>query len=125
MGVRLDTVSAIPDGIKWSGAAVLLGIAIVAFHYYADHSLLLRVVALLVVVGVATGVALQTEKGRIAWNFVRESRTEVRKVVWPTRKETMQTTGIVVVMVGLVAMILWGLDTFLAWMVRLFLGQGG
>ena len=55
---------------------------------------------------------------------MREARTEVRKVVWPTRKETTQTTLIVIAMVGLVAVILWILDGLLAWLVKWLLGTG-
>ena len=114
----------IPDPAKWAGAfAILLG-GVAGFYYWSDESLLLRVIGLLVLVAVALFVALQTEKGRAAWDFVRESHTEVRKVVWPTRKETMQTTMIVIAMVGLVAIILWILDGLLAWLVKWLLGTG-
>ena len=84
----------------------------------------MRVIGLLVLSAVALFVAVQTEKGRTSWNFVRESHTEVRKVVWPTRKETTQTTLIVIAMVGLVAVILWLLDGLLAWLVKLMLHTG-
>lgn len=113
-----------PDLAKWIGAFVILGGGIAGFYYWSDESLLLRVVGLLVLSAVALFVAVQTEKGRTAWEFVRESHTEVRKVVWPTRKETVQTTLIVIAMVGLVAVILWLLDGLLAWLVKLMLGTG-
>ena len=125
MGVRLETVAGIPDGIKWLFVVVILCGALFAFYYYADESLLLRVIGLLAATGAAAAVALQTEKGRIAWEYIREARTEVRKVVWPTRKETTQTTLVVIALVGLVAVILWMLDSFLAWVVRTLLGVGG
>jgi preprotein translocase subunit SecE len=64
-------------------------------------------------------VALQTAKGAAFWSLVKGSRTEIRKVVWPTRQETVQTTMIVVGFVLLVAVILWGLDTLLGWLVSL------
>ena len=80
-------------------------------------------------VGAATGasvaVAVQTEKGRLAWDFVKESRTELRKVVWPTRRETMQTTGIVLAVVTLVAIVLWLFDGAFGWAIRKLLQQGG
>jgi len=56
--------------------------------------------------------------------FLRQARQEIGKVTWPTRKETTQTTLIVIAMVGLVAIILWALDGLLAWLVRLMLGTG-
>jgi preprotein translocase subunit SecE len=68
---------------------------------------------------------LQTETGRQGYNFVLEARDEVRKVVWPTRKETVQTTMIIIATVLLVAVFLWIIDIFLLWAVRLMTGQGG
>ena len=67
-------------------------------------------------------VALQTAKGAAFWELVKGSRTEIRKVVWPTRQETVQTTLIVVAFVLLVALVLWGLDSFLGWLVSLAIG---
>ena len=115
---------AIPDLAKWIGAFVILAGGVAGFYYWSDESLLLRVIALLVLSAAALFVTVQTEKGRAAWDFVRESHTEVRKVVWPTRKETTQTTLIVIAMVGLVAIIMWILDGLLAWLVKLLLGAG-
>ena len=113
-----------PDSFKWVSAVALLGGALAAFYYYGEESLLLRVIGLLVVAGVAAAIAFTTEKGRATWEFMRESRTEVRKVVWPTRKETTQTTLVVFAVVGLVAIILWMVDGALAWAMRALLGRG-
>ena len=124
MRTNVHTSGAIPDPAKWVGALVIIATGIAGFYYWSDESLLLRVIGLLVLSAVALFVAVQTEKGRAAWEFVRESHTEVRKVVWPTRKETTQTTLIVIAMVGLVAIIMWILDGFLAWLVKLLLGTG-
>lgn len=124
--VRADaqTAGAVPDLAKWVGAFAILASGIGGFYYWSDESLLLRVIGLLVLSAVALFVAVQTHKGRATWDFVRESHTEVRKVVWPTRKETTQTTLIVIAMVGLVAIIMWILDGLLAWLVKLLLGTG-
>ena len=111
------------DNIKWLSAVALILGGLWAFYAFADESLLFRVLGLLVVIGAAGAVALQTEKGRLAWGFAREARTEVRKVVWPTRKETVQTTGLIMAMVTLVALFLWGLDSFLGWLTKLLLGS--
>ena len=113
------------DVAKLLLAIVLLVGAIVAFYYYARYMLLVRVLGLLAAVGVAVAIALQTQVGRLARQFVQESRTEVRKVVWPTRQETLQTTLAVVVMVIVVGILLWLLDMFLVWAVQLLTGQGG
>ena len=125
MSTKLESMGGIPDSVKWLVACAMLLAGIGAFHYFGDQSLLLRVIGFLILVAVVAAVVLRTEKGRIGWEFVRDARTEVRKVVWPTRRETLQTTGIVIVMVGLVAVMLWMLDTFLGWLVRSLLGQGG
>jgi preprotein translocase subunit SecE len=120
----VHTAGAIPDMAKWVGAFAILASGIAGFYYWSDESLLLRVIGLLVLSAAALFVAVQTEKGRTAWDFVRESHTEVRKVVWPTRKETTQTTLIVIALVGLVAIIMWILDGLLARLVKLVLGTG-
>jgi preprotein translocase subunit SecE len=60
--------------------------------------------------------------GKAAWEFRREAIIEVRKVVWPTRKETVQTTMVVLVVVIIMAILLWALDSMLAWAVRYLTG---
>jgi len=104
--------------------AVIIG-AIAGFYYYADASLLMRVLAMLVALGIAMAVVLQTTIGQTAWAYVGDAKTEVRKVVWPTRKETVQTTLIVMVMVFVVATMLWLFDMVLAAAVKYLTGQGG
>ena len=89
-----------------------------AFYIYEEQSLLLRVLGLLVVAGVAAAVLMQTTAGRKLWAFAADSRTEVRKVVWPSRQETVQTTFIVLVMVLLMGIILWLVDMGLLAIVR-------
>jgi len=113
------------DNLKWALVVVLLAGALGAFYYLADQSLLLRVVGLIAVAGIALAIASQTAKGRLAWNMMGEARMEVRKVVWPTRKETVQTTGIVIAMVAVMAVLLWALDGLLGYLMRLLLGRGG
>ena len=113
------------DKLKWALVVLLLAGGVGGFYYFADQSLLLRVVGLIVVAGIVVAIALQTAKGRLAWNMVGEARMEVRKVVWPTRKETAQTTGIVIAMVAVVALFLWGLDGLLGYLMRQLLGHGG
>ncbi|MCK5524603.1 MAG: preprotein translocase subunit SecE [Thiomargarita sp.] len=113
------------DIIKWLLVVLLLCTGIVGFYYFEEQSLLLRVVSLLGIVGIAIFVALQTDKGRRTKDFLQQTHIEVRKVVWPTRQETVQMTGIVLLMVLLVSLIIWMMDSLLFWLVRLFTGQGG
>jgi preprotein translocase subunit SecE len=107
------------DAIKWIVVAVLVAIAVVGNSYFADQSMLYRVLGIVALGVVAGFVALQTAKGAAFWTLVKESRTEIRKVVWPTRQETVQTTLIVLAFVLIVALFLWGLDTLLGWLVSL------
>lgn len=113
------------DKIKLLIALSVIIAAITGFYYYADQSLLMRVLGMLVALGVAVAVAMQTSVGQMAWAYVGDSKTEVRKVVWPTRKETVQTTLIVMVMVFVVATMLWMFDMMLAAAVKFLTGQGG
>jgi preprotein translocase subunit SecE len=113
------------DFLKWLLVVLLLATGIIGFYYFIEHSLLLRVIGLLIVFGIAGFIASTTEKGRTTVSFLHESHLEVRRVVWPTRQETLQMTGVVLLMVVLVAFIIWALDSLLLWLVRLFMGQGG
>ena len=85
----------------------------------------MRLAGLLVVVGAAAFVALQTAVGRTVWQFAADSRSEVRKVVWPTRQETLQTLLIITIAVLLTALFLWMVDSVLFSIVRYLTGQGG
>ncbi|HCG71653.1 MAG TPA: preprotein translocase subunit SecE [Gammaproteobacteria bacterium] len=84
--------------------------------------LLLRVAGLLGIAGVAVLLALQTERGRAIWSLLKEARTEVRRVVWPSNQETTQTTLVVLLLVFVFALILWGLDALLGWIVSSIIG---
>ncbi len=125
MVTMTETGSSKLDSFKLLLAVVLLVAGIGGFYYLEDQSLLYRVLGLLGVVVLALGVVYTTAMGKTVAGFLRESRTEVRKVVWPTRQETMQTTLIVIVVVILVGISLWLLDMLLLWGVKLLTGQGG
>lgn len=102
---------------------VIAGLA--AFYYFSEVRLLYRVLGLVAVILVVVGVMLTTAIGQSVWAFILESKLEVRKVVWPSRDETTRTTLLVFAMVFVVGLILWLLDMFLFWGVRLITGQGG
>jgi preprotein translocase subunit SecE len=111
------------DAVKWGVIFLLLVGAVAGNYVYGEESVLIRAVAVVVTVGIAGLIALQTEKGRNAAIFAKEARTEVRKVVWPTRQEAVQTTGIVLVVTLLMSLLLWGLDSVLFWLVGLVTGM--
>jgi preprotein translocase subunit SecE len=113
------------DKIKWIMVALLVIGAIAGFYWFDQYSLLIRVPALLVVAIICVVIVVQTAAGTQLVAFFREAQIEVRKVVWPTGKETTQTTLVVMGLVVMVAVFLWLLDMFLLWSVRMLTGQGG
>ena len=113
------------DGLKFLIAIAMLIAGIVQFYYFEEESQLYRVLGLLGFVAVALGFVYATKMGQGLWLFARDARTEVRKVIWPTRQETMQTTLMVIVMVILVGIMLWLIDMVLRWGVLVLTGQGG
>ena len=98
------------DKIKLILAALVLGAGVVAFYYLEQQPALVQVGAVLAAVVIAAAIAMQSAQGRAAWAFARDSRTELRRVVWPTNKETMQTTMIVMAIVVVIALFLWVVD---------------
>lgn len=125
MNASAEVQSTGMDTVKLIAALVLLTAGVAGFYLYEEHSLLLRVLGLLGMVVVAVLVVLQTAVGRNVWKFAADARTEVRKVVWPTRQETIQTTLIVLFVVLLMGIFLWLVDMMLLWVVKMLTGQGG
>ncbi len=111
------------DTLKWGVVFLLLAGAVAGNYVYGEASVLIRAVSVVIAVAVAGLIAMQTEKGNNAVIFAKEARTEVRKVVWPTRQEAVQTTGIVLVVTLLMSLLLWGLDSVLFWLVGLVTGM--
>ncbi|MEJ2566305.1 MAG: preprotein translocase subunit SecE [Gammaproteobacteria bacterium] len=112
------------DKIKWIVTALLVIGGVTGFYWFDQYSMLIRVPALLVVAIVCVVIVVQTVAGRQLVAFFRESQIEVRKVVWPTGKETTQTTLVVMGLVVVVALFLWVLDMGLLKLVRMLTGQG-
>lgn len=113
------------DTVKLFLALVVLILGIWGFYHFAQEALLYRVLGVLAAVGVSIGIAATTSKGKNLINFLGTSRSEVRKMVWPTRAETMQTTLMVFIMVVILAIFLWFVDMFLGFAVRSLLAVGG
>ncbi len=109
------------DTVKLVLAGILVLVGFYGFYQYADQPLLYRVLGILLFVIVAAGIALTTTKGRALTSFMQAARTEVRKMVWPTRTETLQTTAVILVVVILVGLFLWLLDTFLGWIMKMII----
>ena len=110
------------DLLKWLVVVALVVVGVVGNQYYSAQPILYRVLVLLVLAGAAAFVGLQTGRGKAFFVLAKEARAEIRKDVWPTRQETTQTTLIVVAVVLVMALLLWGLDSLLGWLVSLIVG---
>lgn len=113
------------DWLKWLFVVAVILAGIVANFYYSATAWAIRAAIGIVILAALVFIALQTAKGRSAWGFIKGARSELRRVVWPTRQETIQTTIIVVVMVVITALVLWGLDSLFMWLIGWFTGQRG
>jgi preprotein translocase subunit SecE len=122
MNVKAEAKDSRFDLPKWLLVTALVIAGVVGNQYFSAEPILYRVLALLVVAALAGLIALQTSKGQAFWVLAKEARVEIRKVVWPTRQETTQTTLIVVAVVLVMALLLWGLDSLLGWLVSLIVG---
>ena len=98
----------------WLLTVVIIAVTAFGNIYFQDqYSTPIRVVAVVVLLLISLGVAAMTNQGRKALGFFKDSRTELRKIVWPTRPEATQTTFIVVGVTVFVSLILWGLDSII------------
>ena len=111
MNAKVEATEYRLDGLKWLIViAIVIGGAVANTLYESEFPLLYRVLALLGAGLFACFVAVNTAKGRSFWDLLKASQLEIRKVVWPTSQETIQTTLVVLVVVVIAAIILWGLD---------------
>lgn len=122
MTTKTESAPGTQDIIKLVVAGGLLLAALVGFYVYSEASLLYRVLGLLAVVAAAAAIALTTMPGKALSTFLNDSRAEVRKVVWPSRTETVQTTIVVFVMVIIMGVFLWLLDVGLGWLAKFVIG---
>jgi preprotein translocase subunit SecE len=112
---QVETVSTGADKAKLAVAGVLVIGAVAAFYALGKQDLWLRVVALAVLLVAAVGVFFTSEPGKQLIAYGQDSAKEVRKVVWPTRKEALQMTGYVFAFVFVMALFLWLTDKTLEW----------
>ena len=125
MDARVESGTSGIDTAKLIMAILVLIGGVVVFYYFRDEwTLLYRVLAMLAATLGSFGLIMTTAIGKSFLGFLRDSRVEVRKMVWPTRQETVQTTLIVVALVFLVGLLLWTLDAMLFWGISHLTGQG-
>jgi preprotein translocase subunit SecE len=112
---QIETVSTTADKAKLAVAVVLAVGAIVAFYLLSRQGAVVQWIALLVGLAAAVGVFAVSEHGRQLLAFGRDAWREVKKVVWPTRKEAIQMTGYVFAFVVIMSIFLWATDKTLEW----------
>lgn len=125
MMAKVDVDGIRNDKRKLLAASFVVFLSMAGFYVAAEFPVLYRVLGLLVGLACAIFIAYNTAQGRSLLGFVEDARTEVRKVVWPSRQETMQTTVIVMIIVVVVGAFLWLLDWGLGAAFRAMTGTGG
>ena len=125
MNTKADSGPGVLDTVKlFIAAAIPLG-GIVAYYYFADSSVLLRVLGLVASLVIGLAVAFQSALGRQVWEFIQGSQIEIRKVVWPSKQESMQTTAIVLVFAAVLGVFFLVVDWVLLQVTQFVTGQGG
>ena len=106
-------ISSTLDTLKMASAVAILLSSVFSFYYFAELSVLIRVLAVIFSVILSLIIFFSTQRGIIFWDFLQGSRVELRKVVWPTKQETIQTTLTVFVFVLVLGIFFWLLDFLL------------
>jgi len=111
------------DKIKLFVAFLLVAAGIAGFYYLQESSAVIKLVSVLAGMVLAAGVAWTSDPGKRFFAFSRDSVAEAKRVVWPTRKETMQTTGVVILFAITMALFLWAVDASLMMVVNKLMGR--
>ena len=122
METQEETAPTLFDTVKLIASLAIL-VGSVFGYYYASASVLLRAVGVFVGFIVAVAIAFQSAQGQTLWRFIQGSRVEMRKVVWPTREETFQTTIVVIVFATIMGVFFWLLDLSLLWFTGMVTGR--
>lgn len=125
METKVEDQPTIVDTAKLLLAVLILVAGLVGYYYFADGSVLLRAVGVIVALAAAAAVGMTSAQGQVLWKFIQGSRVELRKVVWPTREETIQTTLVVLLFALIGGVFFWLLDLFLLFLTSRITGQGG
>ncbi|MFC4311636.1 preprotein translocase subunit SecE [Steroidobacter flavus] len=113
------------DALKLAAGVVILAAGIAGFYLLSDLPIWLRWIIVLASLVVGALVSLQSYQGKTFWQFVQSSRVELRKVVWPSTQETWQVTLVVFVMIVVLGLFFWGVDTLLGFLTKWLTGRGG
>ena len=123
MSVSSESQGGSKDTLLWGLVFIILAAAVVGNYLLTDVVAAVRALGVVVVIAAAGAVALQTTKGKATLAFARESRLEVRKVVWPTRQEAIRMTWVVIVVVIVLSLLLGGFDFVIQKLTQWFLGR--
>ncbi len=124
MNTKTETGAGVLDTVKLAAAVVVLLGGIVAYYWFSEASILLRAAALVAGLVIGLLIAFQSAQGRQIWQFIQGSQVEIRKVVWPTQQETINTTLVVLAFTVVMGVFFLGVDSFLLWFTQLFTGRG-
>ncbi len=113
------------DALKLAAGVVIVAAGVAGFYLLVDLPIWLRWIIVLAALVAGALVSLQSYQGKTFWQFVQSARVELRKVVWPTSKETQQVTLVVFVMIILLGLFFWGVDTLLGFLTKWLTGRGG
>ena len=103
------------DKLKFAFALLLVATGVAGFYFLREQPMILRVLSVLAGLGAGVAVAWFTVPGQRFYDFSNDAIAETKKVAWPSRRETMQTTGIVFAFVFVMALFLWLTDKSLEW----------
>jgi preprotein translocase subunit SecE len=113
------------DRLRWFVIALLVGSVFVANIFLPEQTNTFRLLWNLMAGLIVLGVVSFTQKGKRAWIFAKDARVELRKVIWPTRQETIHSTVMIIVVVIVTALFLWSIDSILLWAIGFVTGQRG
>ena len=122
---KVETGASALDTVKLAAAVAILVVGVAGFYLLSSYPLAVRWVLVLASLGIGLAVALQSVQGKAFWQFVQGSRVELRKIVWPTRQETLQTTLVVFVAILAMGVFFWLLDMMLGAITHALTGRGG
>jgi len=125
METKVEEQATFVDTVKLALAVLILLAGLVSYYYFASSAVLLRAFGVILAVAAGLGVVFTSFQGQVLWKFIQGARVELRKVVWPTREETIQTTLVVLVFALIGGVFFWLLDLVLLFATKQITGQGG
>ena len=125
METKVEEQATFVDTVKLALAVLILLAGLVSYYYFANSAVLLRAFGVVLAVAAGFGVLFTSFQGQLLWKFIQGARVELRKVVWPTREETVQTTLVVLVFALIGGVFFWLLDVVLLFLTKQITGQGG